>query len=165
VDYLLNGEDITYLSDLRFPTGESMYTTRELRHMRDVKAVTQIAFLLASIMGITVSIIGYHLWRDSGKRRVLRRGLLDGSLLTLSIIATIIMVAIINWDQFFTAFHQVFFESGTWRFSYSDTLIRLFPEQFWFDAALTIGTLTSIGAGIILLITWRWNLTPGSADN
>ncbi|MBZ0100422.1 MAG: DUF1461 domain-containing protein, partial [Taibaiella sp.] len=66
------------------------------------------------------------------------------------------LAAIISWDFFFTCFHSTFFESGTWRFAFSDTLIRLFPEQFWFDAALTIGGLTTFGAVSIVGISWRW---------
>ena len=36
-----------------------------------------------------------------------------------------------------------------------DRLLQLFPEQFWFDAALVIGTLTSLGAIAMLLISFR----------
>ncbi|NDJ62146.1 MAG: DUF1461 domain-containing protein, partial [Chloroflexi bacterium] len=65
-------------------------------------------------------------------------------------------LVITNWDYFFTLFHNLFFESGTWQFLYSDTLIRLFPEQFWFDAALIIGGFNVIMSLGVLGITWRW---------
>ncbi len=45
---------------------------------------------------------------------------------------------LIGFEGFFQAFHGVFFESGTWVFSYSDTLIRLFPLPFWQDAGLIV---------------------------
>lgn len=153
LDYLLNGEDIDYLGDLRFPNGERMYNTRELHHMRDVKIVTQIAFLLAFGLGIEMLLIGVILYRSQPTE--LYRALFGGALLTLAMIAAIVVIAIINWDYFFTTFHTLFFASGTWRFEYSDTLIRLFPEQFWFDAALVIGGLTVTAAGIILLFSSR----------
>lgn len=38
----------------------------------------------------------------------------------------------------------------------SDTLIRLFPERFWFDAALTIAGLSLLGGLLLALIGWRW---------
>lgn len=41
-------------------------------------------------------------------------------------------------------FHELLFEPDTWYFPTSDTLIRLYPEQFWFDSALTIGGITII---------------------
>jgi hypothetical protein len=41
-------------------------------------------------------------------------------------------------------------------FNYSDTLIRLFPEKFWFDAALTISGLSLLGGLLLALTGWRW---------
>jgi integral membrane protein (TIGR01906 family) len=155
IDYLLNGEDIDFLGDLKFPDGKSMYNTRELHHMRDVKTVTRIAYQIAtfgSIIYITCAIILYR-----RNRPLLRQALWGGAIFTLSIIAAIIVIAVLNWDFFFTGFHTIFFTSGTWRFEYSDTLIRLFPEQFWFDAALLIGGLTTLTALLILSFVWRWH--------
>jgi hypothetical protein len=34
-------------------------------------------------------------------------------------------------------------------------LIRLFPEQFWFDAALTIGGLAAVEAGVLWWVTQK----------
>jgi integral membrane protein (TIGR01906 family) len=78
-------------------------------------------------------------------------------MLTLGLIMTIIVLALGAWDMFFDTFHELFFEAGTWRFEFSDTLIRLFPEQFWFDASVTIGILTTIGAILILVFMWQWS--------
>ena len=48
-----------------------------------------------------------------------------------------------------------FFEDGTWQFYYTDTLIRLYPEQFWFDASLTVGIMTTLTALIVGVWSWR----------
>jgi len=56
-----------------------------------------------------------------------------------------------NWDFFFTGFHRIFFEGDSWLFSTRATLIRLFPERFWFDAAIAIGAITFAGAVIAIL--------------
>ena len=140
VAYLLNGEGIDFLADLQFPDGEPLFNTRELRHMRDVKTVTQIAFAVSTVIGVLAMVSALYV--RSRSRATLRKSLLQGSILTLGIVATIIIVAVLNWNYFFTLFHSLFFESGTWYFLYSDSLIRLFPEQFWFDAAVTIGVIT-----------------------
>ncbi|MBL8165869.1 MAG: TIGR01906 family membrane protein [Anaerolineae bacterium] len=154
LDYLLNAEGIDFLANLDFPDGEPQYNARELRHMEDVKVITQAAFLLAMLLALITAAAGSALWRIQRGR--LRMAVMNGALLTLGIIATIVVVAVVNWDFFFTRFHEVFFSSGTWRFEYSDTLIRLFPEQFWFDAALTIGGMTVLGAVVIAAAMWRW---------
>lgn len=166
IDYILNGEDIDYLGNLRLPrnqcqigaenatsTGCLMYSRGELNHMRDVQTVTQIAYLVAIIVAGNVFLWAVWLWRNPVQRMYIWRGVQQGSIVTLSLIAAIVVVAIIAWDTFFTLFHTLFFESGTWRFAYSDTLIRLFPEQFWFDAAIVVGTLTSIGAIILFMLS------------
>jgi len=154
LEYLLNAEDIDYLGDLRFPDGASMFNARELHHMRDVKVVTQYAYLLATIGGAVA--VGAAVWLFRTVRPTLRQAIMSGTLLTLGIIAAIVVIAVVNWNFFFTGFHTLFFSSGTWRFEYSDTLIRLFPEQFWFDAALTIGGFTVLGALMLLILAWRW---------
>jgi integral membrane protein (TIGR01906 family) len=162
LNYLLNGQDISYLADLRFPNGQPMYNSRELRHMVDVKVVTRAAYFLLFFGTLTALSLIILMSSVREARRHLRRGLFDGSILTLSIIGVIVVGAVLAWDVFFTLFHDLFFESGTWRFAFSDTLIRLFPEQFWFDAALTIGFITTVSAVIIAITIsiWRRNAAP-----
>jgi integral membrane protein (TIGR01906 family) len=156
IDYLLNGEGISYLGNLRFPDDRPLYNEHELNHMRDVKNVVQATFFISALGGVIAAVIAFLLWRQS--RSDLRRSLRDGSLLTIGIIVTIVVLAVTSWDVFFTSFHNLFFAQGTWVFLYSDTLIRLFPEQFWFDAALLIGSLTTFEALIIFILSWRWHL-------
>ena len=156
IDYLFNDSDISYLGDLTFPDGFRLYTDRELDHMEDVKLVTTRAFQLLEIGGGFTILLCLGIWRKGHNWRVFRQGLFLGGVSTLGMIGLVIVAAVIAWDFFFTTFHQAFFASGTWRFAYSDTLIRLFPQQFWFDAALTAGLLTAVGAFIILGLTWRF---------
>lgn len=154
LEYLFNDSGIAYLEDLTFPDGSALFNDRELRHMEDVKVVTRYAFRFL-YTGLVIALgLGLLAWRHSSYRASMVRGLIAGSSLTLSLIGAIVVVAVATWDTFFTTFHTMFFESGTWRFAYSDTLIRLFPEQFWFDAALVVGAFTVSGALGILLIVW-----------
>lgn len=153
IQYLLNGDDISYLGDLRFPDGKEMYNTRELHHMRDVKTVTQYAFASAFIGWIIALASSLFLWRSN--RSGLRTALLNGSRFTIGLILAIVIIAVTSWDTFFTAFHGLFFAGGTWQFEYSDTLIRLFPEQFWFDASLLIGGATLLTALIAMYFSLR----------
>jgi len=153
LDYLLNGAGVEYLGNLQFPGGGALYDASELRHMRDVKALTQIAFGAAIVAGIAALAIGATLCRKH--RDDLRRALMCGALFTLAIVAAIIVVAVTSWDTFFVTFHQLFFEGGTWYFPTSDTLIRLFPEQFWFDAAVAIGAITVTVSLVTFVAAWR----------
>jgi integral membrane protein (TIGR01906 family) len=152
LDYLIQNQPARFLSDLTFPEGGTLFNAREIGHMRDVQQVTQWAFAAAWIGGAAALACG--LWLARRNRRMLLNALRSGALLAIGLVAAIAISAVLAWDTFFTAFHGLFFAGGSWVFAYSDTLIRLFPEQFWFDAAIVVGALTVLGALAILLVAW-----------
>ena len=165
LNYLITNADVDYFENFPLPIEKCwepegnrdtcpLFNERELAHMEDVQTLTQYGIWLGIglLVGLAMIVIGF--WRQ-GNRISILRGLFQGSLLTLGIITSLVLFSIIAWDRFFTQFHQLFFASGTWRFPYSDTLIRLYPEQFWFDAAITIGILTTVGALLLFGISWR----------
>jgi hypothetical protein len=78
-----------------------------------------------------------------------RGGLGRGGWLTAIAIAFIILFVLVSFGVFFVAFHNVFFEPGTWMFEFTDTLIRLFPERFWRDIFIYVGILAG-GAGLMI---------------
>ncbi len=61
--------------------------------------------------------------------------------------------AAVDFDQFFTAFHTVFFPGkDNWIFSYlTDPVIRLLPEAFFRNCALLVFALVIGACGILLL--------------
>lgn len=166
IEYLLNNEGISFLSDLRLPKDRVpadicipapentdlcyMFNERERIHMQDVKIVTKATYNIGLLSAGLTILSALYLWRYSKVH--LRAALFGGSVLTLGMIGVIIVSALTMWEIFFTGFHQIFFEGDSWLFRYSDTLIRLFPEQFWLDAALLIGGGSILGAVIILII-------------
>ncbi len=87
----------------------------------------------------------------------------SGGLLTSGFILSIGLLAVFAWQFWFEMFHLFFFKPGSWLFSYSDTLIRLFPMEFWFDATLNISILSLIGGLIIALIGWQWRIATENA--
>lgn len=156
--YLHSDAGINHLGDLTLD-GAALFNARELRHMEDVKVVTRAALQIHTLLSLGLAVlVAVMLWRRDSRPQ-LRRALSAGAVLTIALIAALILVAVTSWDTFFTQFHRVFFEGDTWLFRTSDTLIRLFPEQFWFDAALIIGTLTFAGAVLTIVLTqpalWR----------
>jgi integral membrane protein (TIGR01906 family) len=100
--------------------------------------------------------MGLFLW-GRGERQ-LASAIQPGGLLTSGIIVFIGPLAVFAWQFWFSTFHLFFFEPGSWLFSYSDTLIRLFPVEFWFDATLTISLLSLIGGLFVALIGWQWRI-------
>lgn len=153
VDYLIYQHDVAYLGSLRFPDGRPLYNERELVHMRDVQSVTRVAFAVGAAAGVVLVLTLLMMLRRYGREAMLR-SLRVGALVTIAILLAIIILAVVGWEFFFTGFHRLFFADGTWYFLTSDTLIRIFPEQFWFDTALLIGGLTMFESLAILAITY-----------
>ncbi len=155
LDYLLNDEGIDYLGDLLFPNGSPVYNKSELRHMVDVKNVAQDALIVWYVTSGIILVLG--VWAFfGGWWGNFNQGLRRGGRLTLILVGLTIVIVLIGFGLFFVAFHDVFFDPGTWRFAFSDTLIRLFPERFWRDTFLAVGLLTGIG-GIALVLIFRRN--------
>jgi integral membrane protein (TIGR01906 family) len=148
LNYLLNQEGISYLGDLRFEDGTSVYNQRELKHMLDVKAVLKRAMLVWYLSLGGMFLLGIYAWRG-GWLCSYYRGLSRGGFITSALIFVIIIFVLSAFGVFFVGFHQVFFETGTWIFNYSDTLIRLFPERFWRDVFIYVGII-SLGSGLLL---------------
>jgi integral membrane protein (TIGR01906 family) len=164
IDYLLNNEGIEFLADLRFPPGQTappascqfyldgdcnrLYNDRELRHMVDVKVVTRWALITWALGGAALLLSAAVLYYF-GQAAALRSGLVGGAGLTLLLLLSMLIYLLVNFDVFFTQFHQVFFEGDTWLFLWTDTLIRLFPVRFWQDAFIFVSGATIIEALLI----------------
>jgi integral membrane protein (TIGR01906 family) len=156
VDYLAPGAPISLLADLRLPNGDPAFTERELSHMEDVQeAFTQMT--IAAAVGALVWIGGFiALVVPRRTRRFAAGTLLTGGLFTIGLLVVIGVAMAVNWWEFFQMFHAIFFESGTWMFEYSDTLIRLFPIQFWMDVATVAVVLLVVEAIVVAVVGWAW---------
>ena len=158
LEYLFNDQDISFLDDLKFEDGTRFFNEDELQHMVDVKVVTQQVFKLLYLVWFTILIICGIMYQYAYLQPYVKSGLVQGGILTLGMIGAIIVVIGITWDTFFTSFHNLFFTPGTWQFSFSDTLIRLFPEQFWVDASLVVGSLTILFSLCLMFLMRYWRV-------
>jgi len=162
VDYLSNWAGPRYLGELVNRSGEKLFKDGEVSHMADVKSVILSTFGAGAVL-ILVSIVAIAYLRRRSTGGV-RRGLFAGSIVTLVVILGLGALAVLGWQQFFTDFHHIFFANGTWTFSLDDTLIRLFPGQFWIDAGIVIGALVFLTAVLTLILTWPTRRRRGLAN-
>ena len=147
--YLVNNADIDYLADLTFSDGSPLFNQRELDHMVDVKVL--ITQLLNVWYGVTLVLGVLLIWfRRTQRWSQFRRAAGTGGIVTIAVLLFVGLLVAINFEWFFTQFHYLFFEGDTWLFLSSDTLIRLFPIEFWLDAAIGILLITLIGAGLLI---------------
>lgn len=152
IKYLTNGSDIEYLKELTFADGTQIYNTDELSHMEDVKGVVTWALTGLSVVMLILVLITYSFVKK-GRRLDMLAALRRGAWATVGLIAAILIFVALAFNQLFTWFHMLFFQSGTWMFYTSDTLIRLFPMRFWQDAFIAVGVLSLILSGLILFLT------------
>lgn len=152
LDYLLNSSDPSFLADLKFPDGSPLYNEREVSHMLDVKILVQKMITVWYLYIALLVVVGFVGWR-TGYWKELLSSFYWGGWLTLILIASMILGVFLGFDALFTGFHRIFFSGDTWLFSYSDTLIRLFPMVFWRDAFIAAGGFTTlVGLCLILLL-------------
>ena len=156
LDYLRRAEpaaEVIYLlEDLRLPgTDAPLYNPSEISHMIDVKVVAdgmkQVTYIAGAIVVIGLAV----LLIPARTRPFGWRTLFFGGLATVIALGVIALAILVFWEVFFVQFHELLFPPGTWTFAYSDSLIRLFPEQFWFD----FGVIVSVGTLLLgLLVTF-----------
>ena len=161
LNYIYNGESINYLARLRLPGDKcwastedgsdcALFSERELQHMLDVKRTTAAAFALAAICAIAGVAIALPSRISAGLRSDIIIGIRRGCTLTLVTVLALAMFSLSAWDDAFEAFHEFFFAEGSWRFPFSDSLIRLYPERLFIDAALAIALFVSLSALLLL---------------
>jgi integral membrane protein (TIGR01906 family) len=154
LEYLLNDAGIEFLGDLRFEDGTPVHNERELRHMEDVKRLTQAALRVWFAAGLLAVGLAATLWIGAGRAAALE-ALAATARLTLILMAVLLVLLVLGFSAFFVGFHRVFFVGDTWLFPASDTLIRLYPVRFWRDAFLFTALATLAQAGILWGVS-RW---------
>ena len=152
LDYLLNDEGIESMQVHHLDSGAPLYNEREIQHLVDTKNIVQGVLVVwwTALIGVIALGIAARVWHFSEAYKL---GVRRGAWATIGLVAAILFFVLIAFNLFFVFFHEIFFDPGTWTFSYSDTFIRLFPQRFWQDAFLWIGTITIIEALWLISLT------------
>ena len=150
------GAGLILLEQAKLPNGEPAFNAREIKHMQDVRILMARVFPLALIIGAVLVVLAIVFRKSPTYRDAVPQGLRAGSILTLLLLAGLIAYILINFDAFFLQFHQLFFEGDSFAFRFDDTLIRLYPEQLWNDAAILIGVLTGVTSVVLIAASSWW---------
>lgn len=136
------------LAAVRTEAGNIALRDDEVRHLVDVKTVMDSMFLAHRIALALALVCGGLLWL-AGRHKAIRLGLRQGIAIAGVLIGLILASSFINFDVFFTRFHEVLFSGGNWTFYAEDTLIQLYPEPLWIHAAWKYGALVLAGVALI----------------
>lgn len=126
----------------------------ERSHMADVSRLVR---LLAGILILALVLAGVTAaWLRGEPRRQGRIMLLAAGGIGAAAVVLAIVFAV-AFEPAFLAFHELFFPPGTYLFATGSELIVLFPEPFWFDAALLAGVaIVVVALAVSLIGLWRW---------
>jgi integral membrane protein (TIGR01906 family) len=148
-------EGIVLLERARLPNGSGAFGFRELTHMRDVRRLFGSALRAQLVALLLIGALALGLGRTRF-RTVVPLGLLAGAVGTLAIAVLAVPVILLGFDGFFVRFHEVFFSGDSWRFNDADTLIRIYPEQFWQDVSRLAAALAVVQALVLAPLAWWW---------
>jgi integral membrane protein (TIGR01906 family) len=149
-------EGIALLERARLPNGSPAFGLRELTHMRDVRRLFGIALRGQLIALIVIGALALGLARTRF-RAVVPLGLLAGAVATLAIAVLAVPLILLGFDGFFTRFHEIFFSGDSWQFNDADTLIRIYPEQFWQDVSRLAAGIAVAQALVLVPLAWWWH--------
>lgn len=146
---VLSDKDMEKFKRKKLSNGKRAFTEREIKHMEDVKNLLKLYF--PSVYLITlVWFLGVILLKDS-------RVLIYSGIFNTIFLIFLSVLTFVDYKRAFEIFHIVVFDHYSWKFKYSDTLIRVYPMKFWYDATVFVGALGFI-LGIITLssgILWK----------
>lgn len=154
MEYMHNTSGIEFLARPTLDDGTPLYNERELSHMLDVKNVFQGMVVAWWIGLVVITLTGLWSWRKQ-TFAAFWQGMSTGGWAAIGIVIAILAGVVLAFDALFTLFHKLFFTGDTWLFAYSDSLIRLFPIEFWMDAFIWMGGITIL-LGLLFAIGGRW---------
>jgi integral membrane protein (TIGR01906 family) len=133
-------------------TERDLFNDREVAHMKDVKQLVRGVYVLTVASALYLAamvVIGFALYRGRFVADLAKR-LACGGGLTLVLLLVFGLVALVGFDSVFLKFHQLSFANDFWRLDpRTDYLVRIFPQDFWFDATLWVAVRTISGASIL----------------
>ena len=135
-----------------FGVEEDLFNSKEIAHMKDVKNLVRAVYILALVSVIYLSSMTLFGFIKQGRLFTLAiaKRLAIGGGLTMAMLILFSLVAVIGFDSLFIKFHEISFANDFWRLNpRTDYLVRIFPNNFWFDATVWVALRAIVGALII----------------
>lgn len=145
---VLSDEAFEEFKKAKLPDGMRAFNAREIEHIHDVKAFLK-RFFPAVYVATFLWLLGFLILRSA--HYLILSGFLG--ILTLSILGVLVFT---NYERAFEIFHVITFDPYSWRFFYTDTLIRIYPMKFWYDATKVVAIMSFILSATALLLGLIW---------
>lgn len=111
---------------------QTFFSDQAIMHMQDVQKLINQAKQIFNIVALCLAILSVWMFF---KRSVtpLIYGYFFGSLTVLLLLIGVAIGSVVAFDVLFVQFHYLFFRNELWLFAPDDTLIQLFPTQFFVE--------------------------------
>jgi integral membrane protein (TIGR01906 family) len=114
----------------------------ELDHMQDVKILIDVLLVIFVIGVFTLKKTGFKM-----RERFSGYGL-------LLVVAFFAGMSLKGFSGAWTNFHKIFFPQGGWYFPADSTIITMYPESYFFSAALLFTGFVIAIAGLLIQGVW-----------
>ena len=140
LNFLIGGD-----SDLNF------LNEKEIKHLIDVRNIIQRNLILMRILIVaSISYIIFYLKQKN--LLIIANSFIFSTFLWLCFSLALFILITLNFNFVFILFHKTFFKPGTWLFEPNAKLVKLYPEEFFYDITLNIILSSWIIALILLII-------------
>ena len=125
----------------------SALTPREKKHMEDVRWVVANGYAVYLIL-MLVAFVSFFVIITKYGFDTASNALMIAAVVSLS---KLILLSMIDFSALFTFIHGLIFEQGSWLFSSSDLLIRLYSFEFFRQISMKIASATAIQAVVLFV--------------
>ncbi len=131
LDAVSNTSDLDQLKGV-FAHASELYclSPAAVAHLDDCYALVASA-RPALVVAFVVAVAGVVFVGKAWGRRVLGAVLLAAGSVVLGAFMVLGAWALVDFNGFFTSFHQLFFSQGNWQFPYDSLMICALPTEFW----------------------------------
>lgn len=140
-----SGRDISKL-DERYVLGQDA-----IDHLDDVHAVLVRAGLVLAGSALAALLLGVlcGLWKGAF---LVGDMLVEAGAITLVVMASCAITAIVDFNVLFGALHTALFDEGTWTFAADSLLISMYPQAFWTTMGIVWAVVTALLAIAAIVI-------------
>ncbi len=130
-----------------------MFNDRETAHMSDVRGLylgwRSASYVMACVAAVLIA-SAVAILPKKGRLKALCGGCLWGCAAFASIAAAIGVWFLIDFYSLWTAFHKLFFTNELWLMYYTDRMVQMMPERFFYNIIIDIFLLFAVFAAAML---------------
>ncbi|AHB14066.1 TIGR01906 family membrane protein [Dehalococcoides mccartyi] len=142
IGYFNNSEEYLNLHLEKDGADIQVFNEREMLHLKDVKGLIRLNYLILGICLVLGG--GFFLYLYFKRQHEFKKEggmvLLQGGIFSLMLLGGIGLIALLDFQSFFTRLHLLGFSNDFWLLDPTkDYLIMFFPKGFWADSAVMLG--------------------------